>query len=167
MPRGRRAVAAAAVLAVLAGYAAWRTWAGDERDVIRARLQSLAAEMNRNPGQGLDSVTHAASVGSYFTDDVVIDLGPGSSLIEGRSTVIGMVTRLQPRTAAYEVQIDDIGVDLGEDGSAARVALTATFAGRGPAAGQDQMDAREFAMVMENDGGEWRIARVTAVATLR
>lgn len=57
-------------------------------------------------------------------------------------------------------------VSLSPDEQTATVRLTAEFIRRDPGARQS-MDAREFELGMRRDEGEWRIARVIAVETLR
>lgn len=123
-------------------------------------------EVNKPPAEGLALVAHAQSVGDYFTDDVIVELGPGSMPIQGRATLVGMVARLQPRTAAYGVALDDVEVSLAEDGVTAGVAATVIFTPREPAQHEGH-DAREFAVTMTRTEGTWRIARMTAVETLR
>jgi hypothetical protein len=80
--------------------------------------------------------------------------------------LMGMVVRLQPRTAAYRVEIDDVDVRLGDDRASAGVAATVIITPRRP--GTDEgTDAREFALTLTKADGAWRIARMTAVQTLR
>jgi hypothetical protein len=161
MPK-RTLAAAAASLAILTACAWW----GDERAAIRARLQSLKQEVNADSTAGLSSMTRAAAVASYFTDDVVVELGGGSTPIVGREMLMGMATRLQPRTSEYQVELADISVELGPDGHSAGVALTAEFIPH-ESGGRRSMDAREFNLTMRREDGEWRIARVVAVQTLK
>jgi hypothetical protein len=82
--------------------------------------------------------------------------------------LIGMVARLQPRTAAYrvEVEVDDVEVRVGDEGDSAGVAATVVIIPRQPGAGEG-IDAREFALTMRKSDGTWRISRMTAVQTLR
>ena len=152
---------------VAASLLAWRAWSGGEEAAVRARPRSLAEQVNAPPGEGLGAITQAAAIGSFFTDDVVIDLGRGTSPIQGRTMLIGMAARLHQRTAAFRLVLDDIGVELKDEDSAADVTLTASFIRRATAAGQDSMDAREFALEMRRDDGEWRIARMAIVEALR
>lgn len=141
------------------------SWFGEER-AIRSRLASLAEEANRPPAEGLALVAHAAAMGDYFTDSVTVDLGPGTTPIQGREMLVGMVARLQPRTAAYEVRLEDTDIEVAEEGVTAGVAVTISIVPRQPAPGEGA-DPREFALNMEKAGGTWRIARVTAVQPLR
>lgn len=166
MTRGR-AAALAAVAITLAGIAAWRglSW-GDERE-IRSALASLAKDFNATTSDGLGTLARAAQLGSYFSDEVVVDLGPGSAAIEGRARLIGIAARLQPRTAAYRVVLDDISVETPGAKGTADVTLTVSFIHRDPATDDESIDAREFALQMIKDGGRWRIARATAIETLR
>lgn len=153
--------------ALVAGALAWWVWGGGEEAAITRRLTALTDHVNSPAGEGLGAVAHAVEIGSYFTEDAVIELGPGTSPIQGRQMLVGMSARLQPRLAVFRLALDDIGVELAEDGSTADVRLTASFTTRRPGAGQDSMDARELALVMRQDGGSWRIARITPVETLR
>jgi hypothetical protein len=151
-------------LVVLAGLASG--CAGGEERAIRSRLAALMAEANKPAAEGLALVAHAASIGDYFATDAVVDLGDGSTPIQGREMLIGMVARLQPRTAAYRVALDDVEVRVAEDGESAGVAATVIVTPR--QRGEDGgADAREFALTMTKADGAWRIARVTAVQTLR
>jgi SnoaL-like domain len=152
--------------ALLVGVVVWRFWApGDER-AIRGRLADFTREFNESTTDGLGTVARAARLGSFFTEDVVVDLGQGSAPIHGRETLIGMAARLQPRTGAFALELDDISVAVGPDG-AAEVNLTAAFRRRSAATGDETLDAREFRLGMVRAGGEWRIGRVTAVDTLK
>lgn len=164
---GRGAALALAAVVVVASLFAWRAWFGGEEAAVRARLESLAAKVNTDAGDGLGALAHAADLGGHFTADVMIDLGPGTAPIQGRTMLIGMATRLQPRLAAFRLVLDDIGVDLHENDSAADVRLTASFIERTAAGGTNAVDARELALTMTREDGTWRIARLATVETLR
>jgi hypothetical protein len=164
---GKGALFAGAGILIVAAIIGWKYWSGGEAAAVRARLQALETEINRTAGEGLGAIAHAAEIGGYFTNDVVIDLGPGTSPIEGRAMLTGMAARLQSRLAAFRLVFDDVQVELSEADTVANVTLTASFIRRAAATGQDAMDAREFVLVMRKDGGTWRIARLTVVSTLR
>jgi hypothetical protein len=167
MPGGRLVIGAAIVIAVVAvSFLTWRTWFPGDAALIGSRLDSFCDEVNAGAVEGLGTVARAASIGSYFSDDAVVDLGQGTAPIAGRDTLIGMAARLQPRTAAFVLKLDDVGVTLGPDNRAADVTLTASFIRRSVTTGEESMDAREFALAMVKDG-VWRIKRVTAVDTLK
>jgi hypothetical protein len=153
-------------LAVLA-YFAWRSRATDDEREILARLDALRNDINTSATDGLGAVAHAVQIGSYFTDDVVIELGDGASPIRGRDTLVGIAARLQPRTAAFRLELDDVSVEMVPAGEAADVTLTASFVRRSLTSGEESRDAREFALVCKKGGGDWQIARVTAIDTLR
>ena len=138
-----------------------------ETDAIRRQIDALRIQINSAGGSGLANVARAAQIGSLFTDDVVVDLGQGTAPIEGRDTVMGMAARLQPRTEAFRLQFDDVGVELEPGKRTANVSLTASFIGRSAAAGETSIDAREFALQMRKVGDSWLIARVTAVSPVR
>ena len=158
-------IAAAAVAIAAAGAIAWRyVLPNDERDV-RRRLDALAAEFNQSTTDGLGTVARAARIGSFFTEDVVVELGQGSPPIHGRETLIGMSTRLQPRTAAFVLEFSDVTVDL-LDAAHAEVTFTLVIRRRSES-GAESLDAREFAVDMRKAGGDWRVSRAIAIDTLR
>lgn len=162
----RRTPALVLVLAgALVAFAAWHFWPSDERD-IRRRLDEFTSEFNESTTDGLGTVARAARLGSFFTDEVVVEFGPGSPPIHGRETLIGMAARLQPRTAAFAMELKDVSVSVA-GGGAAEVTLTAVFRRRSMATGEESLDAREFTLGMVKAGGEWRVNRVTAVETLK
>jgi hypothetical protein len=155
-----------AVLAAVLAAFAWRTLMPSEEGQIRRRLNGFVDDFNEGTTDGLGLVARAAKIGSYFTEDVVVDLGPGTAQINGRETLMGMAARLQPRTAAFTVAIEDLTVTVNDDGTAI-ASLTGTFRRKSLASGEESIDAREFALVLRKTDGEWRVARVTAVDTLR
>jgi hypothetical protein len=162
---GRRSGVAIAVVVAIA-LLGWRFRPSDER-TIRDRLDRLAADFNASTTDGLGTVAHAAQLGSYFTEDIVVDLGPGTAPIAGRDTLIGMAARLQPRTASFRVELADVNVAVSADRAHADVNLTASFIRRSITTGEQSIDAREFAVDMRKTGREWNIARVASVDTLR
>jgi hypothetical protein len=165
MQHGVRAV----VVLVLAGLAlfAWRTRESGEERTIRERIEALRTEVNASTVDGFGTEARAAQIGGYFTDDAVMELGGGSVPIRGRETLMGMAARLQPRTAAFRLDLDDVGIEMVPGGVAADVMLTASFVRRSISTGEESRDAREFAMVLVKTDGTWRISRITAIDTLR
>lgn len=164
----RHAIRGILLLALAAlAYLAWRGRATDDERAIRARIEALQTEINNVPTAGLGTVAHAAQVGSYFTDDTTIELGEGALPIHGRDTLVGMAARLQPRTAAFRLEIDDVSVEMVPGAEAADVLLTASFVRRSLSTGEESRDAREFSLVCRKNAGTWQIARVTAIDTLR
>ena len=160
--RGRGAVFAAA--AAIAALATWYSWRGDE-GAIEDRLAALAEDINATAGTGLGAGAHAAQIGRHFTDSAVVDLGQGAP-IEGRATIVGMLARLEPRTAQFTVRFQDTTVRALTDG-AAEVNLTAEISSRGEKQRDTWMDAREFAVSFRKVGDDWLIASVRAVETIR
>lgn len=157
---------AAVAVAVLCVFLAWRFRGSNDERAIRQQLAGLTNDINRTVTGGLGTVVRSADIGSYFTEDVVVDLGRGAAPIVGRATLIGMASRLQRRTAAFRLRLDDVGVRLKDDSTAADVTLTASFVGPDEATGSEATDAREFALAMTKGSGVWRITHVTAVDTL-
>jgi SnoaL-like protein len=160
-----RATALLLVLVVGAVAAfAWTRWTSDEVAVER-RLHALALEVNESITDGAGLIARSAQLGTYFTDDVVIDLGKGSAAIRGRATVMDMASRLQPRTSAFTLQLTDIGVVLASDRLSGSVVLTAEFTRRG--GGEGAIDARELSLDVTKADGAWRISRLAVVEAFK
>src|SRR6185312_11587895 len=130
--------------------ASWRRSRGPAGRATR--LPSSGAFM-RSPSKSTRAppMAPAAQLGTYFTDDVVIDLGRGAAAIRGRATVMDMASRLQPRTSAFTLQLTDIGVVLAPDRLSGSVVVTAEFTRRG--GGEDAIDARELSLAMTRADG--------------
>jgi hypothetical protein len=158
---------AVAVLLLTLAALAWRSRSTPDERIINARLEALRNEVNSSTKDGLGMAMRAAQIGGYFTDDAVVELGGGAAPIKGRETLMGMAARLQPRTAAFRMDFDDVTVEMVPDSDAADVLLTASFVRRSITTGEESLDAREYALVMTKDGGTWRIAHITAIDTLR
>lgn len=157
-------LAAAGLIAAGAGLWWWLAVPPAEREVRRL-FTAVERELNSGTTDGFGSVAHAVRLGEFFAADVIIELGQGSPPIHGRETLIGMATRLQPRTAAFVVELDDVSVEL-TGGSAADATFTAVIRRRSVLSGDESMDAREFSAQVVNDGGRWRISRLVAIDTL-
>ena len=153
-------------LAGAAAFAYWRTREGGDARVIRERIEALRTEVNASTMDGLGTAARAVQIGSYFTEGAIVDLGGGTPPIRGRETVMGMTARLQPRTAAFRLELDDVGIEVVPGADAADVLLTASFV-RIISTGEESRDAREFALVLVKTDGTWRISRITAIDTLR
>jgi len=164
MSRRRPILVSLAVL-VLA-VVAWRYWMPDDKRDVRRRLNAFAAEFNETTAAGVATIAHAARIGTYFTEDVVIELGDGAPPIRGRQTLIAMATRLQPRTSAFTLELLDQNVTIPSP-STADVSVTAAFRRRGPVAGEDAVEARELALKMVKTGRDWRVSEVKAVETFK
>jgi hypothetical protein len=165
MPRGVL-VASAAVIA--AAVAVWFvTHSADETTDVRRRLDALSAAVNASTTDGRGPEARAHEFGTYFTDDIEIDLGSGAAPIRGRATLISMAERLQPRTAAFKLKFEDVTVAMGPGGTSADVHLTAEFIRRDLVSGGQSLDAREFTLVMARGSEGWQIRRVAAVDTLK
>jgi hypothetical protein len=166
MPARRITAIVVVVAAVAAGvwYVAGPT---DEGAEIKQRLQAFADQVNRSTVDGQGPEVRAAQFASYFTEDVDVDFGQGSAPIHGREVVVGMAERLQPRTAAFQLKLEDLTVAMTPGRDAADVHLTAAFFRRSLTTGEESMDAREFTIGMRRVAGEWQIGRVTAIDTLK
>ena len=163
-----RKIAAASAIVIAVAAAGWYMFGPAGEDAaVRARLRAFSDTVNGQTTDGLDPRTRAVRLGSFFADDVDVDLGPGTAPIRGRETVVGMAERLQPRTAAFRLEFEDVTVAMTPGGDSADVHLTAEFIRRSVTTGDESLDAREFMLGMRRRGGDWQIARVTAIETLK
>ena len=153
------------LVAALAALWWWKTSPSQEREV-RALFDSFAREFNSGTRDGLGLLARAAHIGEYFTPDVVIELGQGSPPLQGRETLMGMASRLQPRTSAFVLEFDDVNVEF-TDADHGEVTFTALFRRRSQDSGEESIDAREFAGEVVRTGGRWRVSKVVAIDTLR
>jgi hypothetical protein len=161
-------VAAVTALAVCLAAAAWYlVRPADEGAAVRQRLEAFAADVNRSTTDNVEPGARAARLGAYFTEDIEVDFGQGAAPIKGRATIIDMAARLQPRTAAFSLKFEDISVAMAPGGEGADVHLTAEFIRQSMTTGEESLDAREFTIGMRRVGGDWKIARITAVETLK
>jgi hypothetical protein len=165
--RRHRQIAGLAVAAVIVTVVwVWSSRQAPHEREIRVRIDEFTAAFNAAAGEGLGGLVHAARLGQFFTDDVVLELGQGSAPIQGRETVTGMAARLQPRTAEFLLEIVDVTVTPRSD-EEAELSLTAVLRRRSGLPSGETLDAREFAAEIERHAGVWQISRLVAVDTLR
>jgi hypothetical protein len=162
-----RTLGIAAVVVLLAGGAWYLTRPADEGAPLRERLQAFAEAFNSSTMDGSGPAARAKQLAAFFTEDVDVEFGRGASPIKGRETLMGMAERLQPRTAMFRLKFEDLTVAMSPGGDAADVHLTAEFIRRSITTGEESLDAREFTIGMRRVDSEWRIARVTAIDTLK
>jgi hypothetical protein len=158
----------AGIVALVAAAAAiwwWSAGSSDERQVRRL-FHDFAEEFNAGTTGGFDTLTHIARLSEFFHPDVVVELTQGSPPIQGRETLLGMVSRLQPRTSAFGLEMDDVNVEF-TDEDHGEVTFTALIRRRGVDSGEASIDAREFRAAVVRSGGRWQVSRVVAIDTLR
>jgi hypothetical protein len=143
----------------------WSAGSSDERQVRRL-FADFADELNAGTTGGFGTLTHIARLSEFFHPDIVVELGQGSPPIQGRETLLGMVSRLQPRTSAFVLEMDDINVEF-TDQDHGEVTFTALIRRRSADSGEESIDAREFAADVVRSGGRWQVSRVVAIDTLR
>jgi SnoaL-like protein len=151
-------------LALVLSACSW--WQGDKA-LITQRLNDLVEQINVHTDEGIAAIARAARIGQFFTDDVIVELGRGSTPVTGRDTLMSMIARLEPRTAAFKVKLIDVNIHLTPADQSADINLTAEILRQSAVTGDPSMDAREFTLIMRKVDGEWRIARLTAVDTLK
>jgi hypothetical protein len=166
MTRRAQAGLLAGLALAVTGFLIWRVGMPPEEREVRRRLAAFVSEFNTSTTDGLGTLARAVRLGEYFSTDVVVELGQGSPPIHGRETLTGMAARLQPRTAAFVLELDDVTVEI-LDGTRADVTMTALIRRRSLGSGEESLDAREFSAEVRKTDGQWVVTRVVAVDTLR
>ena len=162
----RRTLAGICALVVAAGaFWWWSAGSSDERQVRRL-FEDFAEELNAGTTSGFGTLTHIARLSEFIHPDIVVELGQGSPPIQGRETLLGMVSRLQPRTSAFVLEMDDVNVEF-TDPDHGDVTFTALIRRRSFDSGEESIDAREFGAEVVRSGGRWRVRRVVAIDILR
>ncbi len=154
-------------VALAAAYYAYRRYFPDDEAVIRARLDDLAATVSHTGGgEGFSTLTRAAKFGTFFTQDVVIDIGGGFAPIQGRDMVLALAAKAQVPGEGFTIRFVDVTVVVDPSGLSALATMTATAQGR--SLGDFQaIDARELEMAWRKNDGEWQIDRVTGVEAIQ
>jgi len=156
----------AILVALAAAYYAYRWCFPDDEAVIRTRLDDLAATVSHSSAEGFAQLTRAAKFGTFFTEDVVIEIGGGVASIRGRDTVMALAAKAQVPGEGFTIRFVDVTVVVDPSGLSALATMTATAQGR--SLGDYQaIDARELEMGWRKVDGEWQIDRVTGVETLQ
>jgi ketosteroid isomerase-like protein len=152
-------------LAVVAAVAVFRWWRPSDERRIRAVLEALAEAASEPAGEGLEPLARAAALGRFFTEDVVVDLGPSRRPIEGRDTLVALAAQARPPAGGLRVRFVDVTVTVEAGGATATTRATALVRGTVPG-DPEAADARELTMGFRKVGGAWLIARVAAVEPL-
>jgi hypothetical protein len=139
-------------------------WPSDEGR-IRDALDDLAATVSEPDGDGLGQMARAARLGSFFAQDVVVDLGAPYGRIEGRDTVMALAAKAPVPGEGLDVRFVDVSIDVAPGGEDAVVHLTATVASRGRPF-DSSLDAKELEMAWRKVDDTWVIARVIGVSPL-
>src|SRR5688572_17968059 len=152
------------VLVVVGAYVGLQMFPSDEKR-IRGRLDNLAADAGKISGD-VAGLAVAARMGTYFTEDVVIEPGPGLEPLRGRDTIMGLATRMRGNATDLRVSVADARIVIADSRQTADVDVTVSIRRTVPASGES-LDAREFSLVMVKHDDIWQISRVTSIDTLR
>jgi hypothetical protein len=165
-PAIRRAARMALAAAALCAFAVW-FWAfairHHEREISRQLFAALR-EFNGASAERSEAADRAGRIAQYFMPDVTIDFGFGSAPIRGRETLVGIATRILPRTSAFVGELVDTHIRV-LDGVHADVTLTLLFRSRAP--GEHDLEARELSISLQNAERSWRIQHIKIVDALR
>jgi glycine cleavage system aminomethyltransferase T len=148
-------VAAVVVAAVLgAGY-----YLGDKRQ-IRHQLDALAATATVNGPEGdVDRLARAASIGGFFTDDVVIRRSEdNSAFVGGRRGVAEMATAAAAEHHTMKVSIDNVDIFfMNGHGADATASMTVVVSTDNPEA--ESVNVRQVTATLRKVNGTWLISQ--------
>ncbi len=140
---------------------------GDERQ-IRKNLISLAAMVSKLGDESeLIALANIQKIKSLFTRDCQISLGAPVPEIRGRDMLISALHQARRMVERIEVDFYDISVIIGENYMTAKTTMTAKATALDPQRGKRVMEAREVDMCWKKVEGEWKIAKVQLIRTLR
>ena len=162
----RRTLAWILALVAAAGVLWWWSAGSSDERQVRRLFQEFTEELNAGTTGGFGTLARIARLSEFFHPDIVVELGQGSPPIQRRETLLGMVSRLQPRTSAFVLELDDVSVEF-RDPDHGDVTFTALIRRRSVDSGEESIDAREFGAEVVRTGGRWQVSRVVAIDTLR
>jgi hypothetical protein len=142
-----------ALVAVVAGY---RSWNSPERQ-IKALLSGVATALSHDGDEtDLRALTAVASLQTYLTPDVSIDMAGGSTPIQGRQDVIATATRVRVSSSMMRVQFFDPEIAItGDTSGTTRVTVQVTTRN---ADSEEVAAAYTVAMNLVLADGRWQIA---------
>ena len=152
----------AAALLVLAIVLGWRWFFPTEETKIKQRLEALADDASELTSDVAGMAT-AARIGTYFTEDIVIERAEGT-LLQGRQVILAAAAQFRPAAGQETtVAIHDVDVTLAPDRVSATVTLTATVS-RNAGTPDETTDADAFTLTLRKANDTWLISRVRSIA---
>jgi hypothetical protein len=155
-------------MVLVAGVAlgAWRMWPSEEKRVRRV-IEGLAKDASFTSGEGnISRISKVNSIAERFTVDAELHVDqvvPVDAALRGRDTIQGLLMAAVPLMGAVQVDVHDLQVTMGEEGTASAI-LTASAKTGGKRA---DFNAQEFELRLRKVEGVWLIARVEAVLGYR
>jgi hypothetical protein len=158
--------AAAVLFAVLMAFFVYQWWFNPTREVQR-RLNDIAAVLSVPENEPpIGRVTRAAQLRKYLADDVRVR--DGGSEFASRDAIIGAVAAFTAPPGGWNVQFVDVQIRVNrQTGTSADVYLSVEVNGRDARTGQPTVDAREAAVAMRKQNGEWVVATAETRDTLQ
>ena len=151
------------ILSLVVAALVLRAWLPSEEARIRRQFEQLAETASVEAGEtALIRAARAARLGTYFTERARVALGGSYAEIEGRDAVTGLAAGLRLPQTGVVVEVLDTEVTVEADSSRAAASMTAQ-ATTISSAGEEQFEAREFAVRLLKVDGEWLIDEMRAV----
>lgn len=157
------------VACVVFGGWLWTRYFTDEAR-IRSTLRGLLEDMSFGPGTGnFSKVAKFQRAIVRFTDDIVISIDqviPQAPPITGRDELHTAIQATFAQLSRCEVKLHDVVVkQVTVAPAGAKAAFTASVTTSWPGV---EFTAQEFEVrLRKNDRGEWLLAQITAVRTLK
>jgi hypothetical protein len=164
MQKSFRILGALAVLAL--GIWGWRVLFPSPEKIIRSRLDSLAASVSFEPGEGtLTKGYKAQKLTEFFTPDVEIDVNMREyppQTFSGRDELVQSAMWIQTRFRSVKVELIDINIKLADDKQSAVANLTCKIF----LSGERDFTPQELNFTLKKVDNKWLIYRIETVRTL-
>lgn len=162
----RTSTLAVVLLVAVGGFWLARTWVFGEEGRIRARLDELAEAVSIEAPEPYPArLGRAVRIGSFFTEDVAVQLGAPFDDLRGRDTIVALATQAPVPEGGAEIEFVDVQVWIGPAGQRAEAVMTVTGSGI-DRSGEERVDAREIEVSLAKVEGTWLIAGVRGVDPL-
>lgn len=152
-------------LALAVGVAVWgwRTWASEERRLLR-RLDALAENLSRQPGESdLEAAARSRALGTFFADPFSVEVAPIAAEVSDRDRLAQLAFGY--RRSRERIGVDFRDVDLALDERLASAVLAARVVVTASGDGLDR-EAYRVEIHWRKVAGEWSIERLRVLEVL-
>lgn len=136
-----------------------------DRRLIRNLLEEAAAEASITGRETpIERMAGAARVARFFTEDAMIRLDQGASMVGGRNAIMGLAAQMRSASGPLRVSVQDVQITLNRPATAtARLTVIVS----GADLGGRVTAAREVSVALRKESGAWLIGGVETVSALQ
>ena len=161
-------IALAAVILAAAAAVWFFYFRKDDAAIVRARLREAAVFVEKQPGNNLQSIGMARTLGGFFTEDAELSISgePNGVFVynvSGRSAIEGGYAARRPRVSSLTIALSEIGVTFQDpDRKSATVKCSALVTGSVQDGGDFSEGRPVSAKMVRGDDGKWRFRSLRA-----